>query len=207
MSLPVPSELVGLCESVFGERMKLAETYADLLANEGIEWGLIGPRERDRIWERHIVNSLCVVPLISRGRRVTDIGSGAGLPGVVLGIARPDLKIDLVEPMQRRCDFLEMTVDILELTHVRVVRARAEEYQGHPNVVTCRAVSSVLGLVPMIAPLLKRAELLAIKGERAEEEVQKAKMELVAYRLWAEVLKPSVCGETVGTVVRITSRK
>jgi len=196
-----------VCEVAFGDRLDLAVRYAELLADEGIEWGLLGPREADRIWDRHIVNSLCVTGLIGQGRSVADIGSGAGLPGVVLGIARPDLRIDLVDPMQRRCEFLSMCVEELGLSRVRVVRTRMEDYEGKPQVMTCRAVSSVAGLIPMVAPFLKKSELLAIKGERAEEEIRKARMELVAKGIQAEILHPKVAGEVVGTVVRMRTKK
>jgi len=206
VGLDIPESVAGVCESVFGDRLPIAERYASLLVNEGIERGLLGPREADRIWDRHIVNSLCVSPLIGPNRRVADIGSGAGLPGVVLGIARPDLRVDLVEPMARRCEFLSMCVEELGLSRVRVVRARGEEYDGKPQVLTCRAVSSVLGLIPVVSPFLKYAEMLAIKGERAEAEIEKARVELVACRIQAEILRPRVSGEIVGTVVRMTSR-
>jgi len=206
--MKVPESLQNLCGAVFGSRLALAESYAEILADEGIQWGLLGPREVDRLWDRHIVNSLCVSPLISPQMVVADIGSGAGLPGIALAIARPDLTIDLVEPMQRRVEFLNLCVDRLGLSNsVQVVRARAEEYRGRPDVVTCRAVSSVSGLVDMMAPLLSSADLLAIKGEKAHLEVDAASGLLQDDGLVAKVLTPTVCGEVVGTVVRITRAK
>jgi 16S rRNA (guanine527-N7)-methyltransferase len=158
------------------------------------------------------------MPLIGADAMVADIGSGAGLPGIPLAIARPDLRIDLVEPMQRRVDFLSMCVERLDLgSHVRVVRGRVEEYEGHPQVVTCRAVASVARLVELVSgdaspvrgagqgahSLVPPAELLAIKGERAGEEVRAAKRDLQRRRLVAEVTRPEIDGKVVGTVVRV----
>jgi 16S rRNA (guanine527-N7)-methyltransferase len=215
----VPQEWAEVVQLGFGDRVHLGEQYAGILADEGIEWGLIGPREADRLWDRHIVNSLCVMPLIDVGATVADIGSGAGLPGIPLAIARPDLRIDLVEPMQRRVDFLSMCVGRLGLeAQVRVVRARVEEYEGHPQVVTCRAVASVARLVELTSgdaaplrsghladtqPLVPPAELLAIKGERAEEEIRAAKRCLQRRGLTADVSRPEIAGRLLGTVVRV----
>ena len=163
-------------ERVFGERLGMARAYADLLAGPGVERGLIGPREVDRLWDRHILNSAAVGELIEPDARVLDIGSGAGLPGVPLAIARPDLSVTLVEPMLRRSDFLAEALGILGLDAV-VFRARAEDAAarkvlGGADVVTSRAVADLLKLARWSLPLLRPGgRMLALKGERAESEV------------------------------------
>ena len=208
-----------LCQSVFGERLGLVEEYARILGDEGILWGLLGPREAERIWERHIVNSLCVVPLIGAGSWVADLGSGAGLPGLPVALARPDCLVDLVEPMLRRVEFLQMCVERLGLgEQVRVVRASAQEYFGlirksrrsdgrshTPDVLTCRAVKSVAGLVDLVHGLVPPGVLLSIKGDKAESEVAAAQTLLSEHQLYAEVLRPLVADRVVGTVVRLSA--
>src|SRR3954449_533182 len=133
-------------EGVFASRTALAERYAELLATDGVVRGLIGPREAPRLWERHLLNCAVVAEMIPYGASVLDVGSGAGLPGIVLAVARPDLSVTLVEPLARRTTFLTEAVDTLGLgTTVTVVRARAEEAlrNGTPtaDVVTARAVA------------------------------------------------------------------
>lgn len=163
-------------EAVFGERLPIAREYAHLLAGPGVERGLIGPREVDRIWDRHILNSAVVGELIESGARVLDIGSGAGLPGLPLAIARADLAVTLVEPMLRRSEFLAEAVRMLGLA-TGVVRARAEEPSvraelGAADIVTSRAVADLLKLARWSLPLLRPGgRMLALKGERAEAEV------------------------------------
>jgi len=112
---------------VFGARVTLARKYVAALATDGIVRGLIGPREAGRLWSRHVLNSAVVADLIEPGARIVDIGSGAGLPGIPLAIARPDCRVDLVEPLERRAQFLREMVELLELNHCRVVRGRAED--------------------------------------------------------------------------------
>ncbi|MFC6019127.1 16S rRNA (guanine(527)-N(7))-methyltransferase RsmG [Plantactinospora solaniradicis] len=125
---PLPAELAGPARTLFGDRLPLAEAYAELLAGPGVVRGLIGPRETPRIWDRHLLNCAVVAELIPSGSSVVDVGSGAGLPGIVLAIARPDLAIMLVEPLARRAVFLAEVVTALELgDSVTVLRARAEE--------------------------------------------------------------------------------
>jgi len=227
MDIPVPEDLAGLVTELFGHRLPLVRDYVRLLANEGIEWGLIGPRETDRLWERHIVNSLCVSPLIAKGLFVADCGSGAGLPGIVLAIARPDLYVDLVEPMARRCDFLNLVVSRLDLSStVNVIRARVEDYQPIPDVVTCRALANLSTLIPMTSALIPPATLLAIKGDRATIEIENAQELLDDYQLQAEILQPSASTSStsevsmalpsapsvsaelpLGTIIKVTSVK
>jgi len=208
-SVPVPAEVTELITEQFGHRLPLIQEYVDSLANEGIEWGLIGPRETERLWERHIVNSLCVSPLIRKGLFVADCGSGAGLPGIVLAIARPDLYIDLVEPMGRRCDFLKLVVSRLDLSStVNVIRSRVEDYQPIPDIVTCRALAAMPALIEMTSHLVPPAALLAIKGARAHKELEDAHDLLASRRLQADVVVSSVRtldGQhtSLGTVVKV----
>lgn len=162
-------------ERVFGDQMDLACRYADLLATEGVIRGLIGPREAPRIWSRHMVNCVAIAELIPSGARVADVGSGAGLPGIVLAIARPDLAITLIEPLARRVAFLSEAVADLNLPQVTVVRARAEDCAGTCDpveVVTARAVAPLDRLVGWCLPLATvGGRLLAIKGTSAAEEI------------------------------------
>lgn len=205
MTLEVPQQWAGVCELAFGERLAVAEVYAGLLAKEGIDWGLIGPREEERIWERHIVNSLAVSEFIEAGCWIADLGSGAGLPGIPLAIARPDLRIDLVEPMLRRVEFLELCVERLDLaSRVRIVRARAEDYAAGISVLTCRALSPVKKLVVQVEHLVSRVQLLALKGSRAELEIEQARDVLQSLHLKATVSESEILGQRIGSVVRIS---
>nr|WP_052311853.1 MULTISPECIES: 16S rRNA (guanine(527)-N(7))-methyltransferase RsmG [unclassified Actinoplanes] len=160
---------------VFGDRLALAGRFAQLLATEGVLRGLIGPRETPRLWERHLVNCGVMSQLFPIGASVVDVGSGAGLPGIVLAVARPDLEITLVEPLARRTAFLTETVDELELHNVTVVRGRASEVIGQvadADVVTARAVAALDVLAGWCLPLARvGGTLLALKGASAEEEI------------------------------------
>lgn len=168
----------GAATTIFGDRLALAVRYVDLLASAGLERGLLGPREVPRLWDRHLLNCAVVGELIPQGGRVLDVGSGAGLPGIALAIARPDLSVTLLEPMARRAAFLEQAVRDLGLDSVEVRRGRAEEKvpQGEShalvNVVTARAVAPLERLVPWCLPLVERGgRLLAIKGSSAPVEL------------------------------------
>lgn len=162
---------------VFGDRLALAERYVGYLATAGVERGLIGPRETERLWDRHVLNSAAVGELLPEATRVADIGSGAGLPGIPLAIARPDLHITLIEPLLRRATFLEEVVESLGLARVTVVRGRAEEpavkrAHGDLDFVTSRAVAALDKLTRWSLPLLRPGgQMLAIKGDRAQTEV------------------------------------
>jgi 16S rRNA (guanine527-N7)-methyltransferase len=164
-------------QTVFGPRLELANRYAKILAGAGVERGLIGPRELDRLWDRHLLNSAAVGELLGADERVADIGSGAGLPGIPLALARPDVRVTLVEPLLRRSQFLTEVVDELALD-VEVVRGRAEEpavrrQVGEMDVVTSRAVAPLDRLTRWSVPLLRPdGRMLAIKGERAEAEIR-----------------------------------
>lgn len=164
-------------QRIFGDRLDLAKRYVEHLATSGIERGLIGPREVPRLWSRHVLNCAVVAELIDDGAKVADVGSGAGLPGLCLAIARPDLHLTLIEPLERRVTWLEEVVADLGLDNVKIIRARAEAAIGKVqcSVVTARAVSALDTLAPLTIPLLGgRGELLAIKGRSAAEEITKA---------------------------------
>ena len=171
-------------EAVFGERLPLAERYVQHLATTGIERGLIGPREVPRLWVRHVLNCAVVQEYIAPNASVADVGSGAGLPGLCLAIARPDLKLTLIEPLERRVIWLNEVVEDLGLENVTVLRSRAEQAVGtvEADVVTARAVSALVGLLDITLPILRgTGELLALKGRSAAEEITKAKKKLNRY--------------------------
>jgi 16S rRNA (guanine527-N7)-methyltransferase len=156
----------------FKGREDQIQRYAQLLAGAGIERGLIGPKEGDRIWERHIANCIPITTIIPQGVRVVDIGSGAGLPGVVIALARPDLKVTLVEPLQRRVDFLNEIVAELSLD-IEVIRGRAERVKKQFEVVTARAVAPLEKLMEISWHMIpKTGSLMAMKGESAADEIQ-----------------------------------
>jgi 16S rRNA (guanine527-N7)-methyltransferase len=189
-------------EALFGERAGLARQYAAKLATTGVAWGLIGPAEADRVWERHIVNSVALSELIPQGARVVDVGSGAGLPGIPLALARPDLVVTLLEPSLRRSGFLALTAIELGLDSA-VVRARAEDHDEDADVVVARAVAPLGRLVGWTRHLFKRGELLALKGEKAAAEVAAAAATLKRWRLQAEVVTCSPVEGATATVVRV----
>ena len=160
---------------VFGDRLPLAVRYADLLASWGVERGLIGPREPERLWERHLLNSAALAGSVPDEAVVLDVGSGAGLPGIPVALARPRAHVTLVEPMQRRATFLRDVVAALELD-VSVRAERAEDVsRASADVVVVRAVAPLVRLLPLVLPLLRpTGTLLALKGRSAEVEVQEA---------------------------------
>lgn len=160
-----------LLANYFKESAEKIDRYVQILQSWGIERGLIGPREGDRIWDRHIANCLPVASLIPSGVKVADIGSGAGLPGIVLALARPDLHLTLIEPLQRRVDFLNEVVTTLGLP-ISVVRGRAESVKQSFEVVTARALAPLPKLLTISWHLVKPGgALLAMKGESAQEEI------------------------------------
>ncbi|MFV8382137.1 16S rRNA (guanine(527)-N(7))-methyltransferase RsmG [Corynebacterium hindlerae] len=164
---------------VFGDRLELAEKYHDLLATDGSTRGFIGPREVPRLWERHILNCAVAQEAIPPGVTVADVGSGAGLPGIPLAIARPDLKIILIEPLLKRSVFLGEVVEKLGLDNVTVIRGRAEEKAvraqvGLVDVVTSRAVAPLGRLAGWSLPLVKKGgRMIALKGSSVAEELQR----------------------------------
>jgi 16S rRNA (guanine527-N7)-methyltransferase len=207
-AVPAPPVLVG---TPLDEHLDRLSTYAAMLAGAGVVRGLIGPREVPRLWERHLLNCAVIAPAIPARARVADVGSGAGLPGVVLGILRTDLSLTLIEPLQRRVTFLEECVAELGLAHVRVRRGRAEEcvdLLGVFDIVTARAVAPLDRLIGWSLPLVRPGgRLLALKGENAAAEIDLARAALDR----AGVAEVTVRGYGEGivdpptTVVEITS--
>ncbi|GAB3298537.1 16S rRNA (guanine(527)-N(7))-methyltransferase RsmG [Pseudoclavibacter terrae] len=165
-----------IAKVLFEDRIELARAFTFDLAKYGEQLGLVGPLEYPRLWTRHIVNSVLMAPLLRPGL-VGDIGSGAGLPGLVLAIARPDVNFVLIEPMERRTEWLQREVDALALTNVQVRRARAEEVHDEFTFdqLTARAVSALSKLIPITVPLVRSGgELVFLKGRSAEAEIEKA---------------------------------
>ena len=179
-----------IADRLYRDNYKTIRQYVDILVSRGVDWGLIGPREIGRLWERHILNSIALESLIPEVCRVADVGSGAGLPGIPLAILRPDLEMTLIEPMLRRSNFLTEALDELGLDdRVTVVRGRAEDADLHVDVVVSRAVAKLATLINWTADLIvESGSLLALKGQSADDEVVKAKKELSKRRLSAEVL-------------------
>lgn len=192
--------------TVFGPHLERARLFTAALGEHGEERGLIGPLEPPRLWTRHILNSAIAAPLFPEGGRVADVGSGAGLPGIVLAIARPDITWVLIEPMERRVAWLAEQVAALELTNVVVVRSRGEDWTGGPvfHAVTARAVSALRTLIPVTAPLLRAGgELVLLKGANAGAEIDAAEKVIRRHRLTdvrVEVLGEDVISEPTRVV-------
>ena len=162
--------------AVFGDRIELARGYADALIRDSDLLGLLGPREMPRLWSRHILNSAVVAELVAPGKTVCDIGSGAGLPGIPMAIVLPDTRFTLIEPMERRSDWLISVVEELGLKNVEVLRARAEEVGEAFDIATARAVSALPKLLRLCVPLVRHGgEILALKGSKAADEIEDAK--------------------------------
>lgn len=182
------------------------QAYVDILLDRGITYGLIGPREADRIWDRHLLNSLALADLIPEGSSVVDVGSGAGLPGIPLAVARPDLTVTLLDSMLRRTAFLTSVVDELGLGgRVRVVRSRAEDHLEVYDVVVARALAPLERLLRWCRPMLgSHGILLALKGQSADAELAAARSWLVAHRLSADLLNVRATPDAEPTrVVRV----
>lgn len=199
-----------VAQSLYGQNYEAIERYVDILASKGVEWGLLGPREVERLWQRHILNSVALEGLVSQGSDVIDVGSGAGLPGIPLAVLRPDLRVRLVEPLLRRSTFLVETVEELGLGgRVEVVRGRAEDVSDTCDVVTARAVAPLDRLCRWSAHLVGGGgEILALKGQSAEAEVAKTAKALSRLGLGADVLVARVAPEADPThVVRVRAAK
>lgn len=192
--------------AVYPQAEESLRRYAGILAGRGIEWGLLGPREGDKIWGRHLSNCLALADLLAEGSDVADVGSGAGLPGLPLAIVRPDLRMTLIEPLLRRAGFLELAVEELGLAdRVEVRRDRAEDVKASFDVVTCRAVAPLGRLLGWTSHLfLPDGVLVALKGQSAEAEIAKASKTLAKLRCAAEVLEIRACPGVEGTrVIRV----
>lgn len=190
---------------VFGDRLDLIERYADVLAGAGVERGLIGPREVPRLWDRHLLNCGVVMARVPAGSTVADVGAGAGLPGLVWAIGRPDLQVTLIEPLLRRTTFLEQTVADLGLGNVEVQRARAEDVGGSYDVVTARAVAPLEKLAGWCLPLVTPGGvLLALKGRAAPEELSSARRVLQRLGATDSVVRTYGDLDVPTTVVEVT---
>lgn len=194
MSDGVSRETPALALELSGERLPVLELYVDILAAAGVERGLIGPREVPRLWDRHVLNSAVVAPALKAGDTVADVGTGAGLPGLVWSIIRPDISMVLIEPLLRRTKFLEEVIAELGLTNTRVLRSRAEDVDEQFDVVTARAVAHLDKLARWCLPLVKSGgRLLALKGQTADEEIKAARPTL--FRLGATAVKLETYGD------------
>lgn len=198
-------------EALFGDQLEGAQRYVQHLCTTGITHGLLGPREVPRMWSRHVLNCAAAAPELPAGGTVADVGAGAGLPGLALALARPDVEFTLIEPMERRVDWLDAVIDDLGLTNVQVIRARAEDLTDEvmADVVTARAVSALKKLIPLTVPLLAEdGELLLLKGRSAGEEITAAAKVLKKARLTeprVELLGEGLLDEPT-TVVRARRR-
>jgi 16S rRNA (guanine527-N7)-methyltransferase len=171
-----PALVPASAASVFGSALPVATTYAGILATRGVAYGLLGPREVPRIWDRHLLNCAVVAELIERRRgTLLDLGSGAGLPGLVLAMLLPDTAVTLLEPMERRCRFLTECVTELGLANVSVLRGRAEDVTIRTDLVTARAVAALPRLAELALGVVRPGgTVLAIKGRSAAEELRAA---------------------------------
>lgn len=188
MTEPVAPELEhepAAAADIAGDRIEVLRAFAADLAARGEELGLIGPLELPRLWTRHLLNSAVLAPLIREGARVADIGTGGGMPGLVLAIVRPDARFLLIEPMERRCNWLTEQIERLGLENAEVRRGRAEEFHDAFEVdqVTARAVTALRKLVPITAPLLRDGgEMLFLKGLSVDTEIEAATKALRKHR-------------------------
>ena len=206
-----PPDLAAAAAELFGDRLDTAMAYAEALATSGVERGLIGPREVPRLWERHLLNCVALKELVPSGVELADVGSGAGLPGLPLAIARPDLAVHLIEPLLRRVVWLREIVAQLGLQNVEIIRSRANgvaEVAREFDVVTARAVAPLPGLLELCLPLVRAGgELLAMKGDGAAQELAEAQP--ILERLGAVEWTVALCGEvtlaTPTTVVRVVA--
>ena len=198
-----------IARQLYGDQFALINRYVDILRLTAVAWGLVGPREADRLWDRHILNSAALSGLIAADSAVADVGSGAGLPGIPLAILRPDIRMTLIEPLLRRSTFLTQTVEELGITdHVTVVRSRAEDHQQSYDVVAARALAPLNRLIGWCNRLrAPDGVILALKGASTNDEILAANRELAVARLDAEVLIVRAHPEAdPATVVRLRPR-
>ncbi|WP_051966827.1 16S rRNA (guanine(527)-N(7))-methyltransferase RsmG [Kitasatospora mediocidica] len=203
------SEAPQAAREIFGEQFSAAERYAELLATSGVQRGLIGPREVPRLWDRHVLNCAVLAELLPIGATLCDVGSGAGLPGIPVALARPDVSVTLLEPLLRRTTFLEEVVRELGLENVTVLRGRAEEMIGKVavEIVTARAVAPLDRLAGWGLPLLRPyGQMLALKGDSAEQELAESRAALA--RLGAVECSVIPVGESaLGAATRVVQVK
>lgn len=185
------TQLAEIAREIYGAEFPAINRYVDILRSTAVEWGLLGPREAERLWDRHILNSAALSELIPADSAVADVGSGAGLPGIPLAILRPDLRVTLIEPLLRRSTFLTQTVEELQISdRVEVVRSRAEDHRQTYHIVVARALAPLDRLIGWCNPLrAPDGVILALKGASAADEIAAAGRQLQAARLQAEVLK------------------
>ena len=199
-------------EQYCGESFAKVSRFAQELEQQGELRGLIGPREVERLWERHILNSAAVVPFLPTSGLIVDIGSGAGLPGIIIGSMLPGAQVKLIEPMERRCTWLNEMVDLLELTNVEVLRGRADEFHGAftADAVTARAVAALDKLGRWAIPLLDQGgQLVLLKGRSVADEIEPARKVLRKYKMTEpEIVEATtVAGSDATTVLRTTRQK
>ena len=185
------TQLVEIARETYGAEFPAINRYVDILRSTALDWGLLGPREAERLWDRHILNSAALSGLIAAESAVADVGSGAGLPGIPLGILRPDLRVTLIEPLLRRFTFLTQTVEELQISdRVEVVRSRAEDHRQTYHIVVARALAPLDRLIGWCNPLrAPDGVILALKGASAADEIAAAGQQLQAAQLQAEVLE------------------
>lgn len=209
------TDLIGadeeLSREVFGVGLAAVEHFAQMLAEEGELRGLIGPREVPRLWRRHILNSAAVAPFLPKSGTVADVGSGAGLPGIVLAIMRPDVDFTLIEPMERRVEWLSEVIEEIGLDNVHIAHKRAEELHkvSRFTVVTARAVAAMDKLLRFTMPLVEPGgRLLALKGERVHDEIDNAKYVLKKFKASVvEVHEVDIAGDGDVTYVAEVARQ
>ena len=182
-------------KAIFGPQIDQARAFAQKLANDSDDLGLLGPRELDKLWSRHILNSAVVAETVKTGDLVADVGSGAGLPGIPMAITLPEANFVLIEPMERRSNWMLEVIEELGLTNVQVRRARAEEVLDLKfDIVTARAVAALDKLLRMCVPLLKPGgSLVALKGSKAAEEIEGAKK--LQKKLGIASFEIQICGK------------
>jgi 16S rRNA (guanine527-N7)-methyltransferase len=207
------TQLAEIARGIYGAEFPAINRYVDILRSTAVEWGLLGPREAERLWDRHILNSAALSELIPADSAVADVGSGAGLPGIPLAILRPDLRVTLIEPLLRRSTFLTQTVEELQISdRVEVVRSRAEDHRQTYHIVVARALAPLDRLIGWCNPLrAPDGVILALKGASAADEIAAAGRQLQAARLQAEVLKvrahPDVEPATVVCLHHVDERR
>ena len=206
----IPEQPTDEVREFFGPAFSDVEEYVHMLEEEGEIRGLVGPREMPRLWSRHAVNAAAVLDFLPRTGQILDIGSGAGLPGIIIAICRPELDVHLAEPMQRRCEWLSDVIDHLALDNVTLHQVRAEELRGkgQADVITARAVANMSKLIRMTTKLIAPGgSLVALKGRRAPIEIDEAAKELKSHHLRAQIHEVPSIMEEESTYVVVCKRQ